>query len=56
MILLGLNIDHSATVRPARYRAFDTSVGGMIEPDPMALDLEAERVQAVHAMKSRVIS
>ena len=46
MILLGLNIDHCATVRQARYRAAGAAAGGVIEPDPVALALEAERAGA----------
>ncbi len=40
---LGVNIDHSATVRQARYRGHARAVGGMIEPDPVQLALVAER-------------
>jgi pyridoxine 5-phosphate synthase len=43
MILLGLNIDHCATVRQARYREAPASVGGMVEPDPVSLALLGER-------------
>lgn len=43
MILLGLNIDHGATVRQARYQQADSTVGGFVEPDPVALALLAER-------------
>jgi pyridoxine 5-phosphate synthase len=41
MILLGVNIDHCATLRQARYRDAGESLGEFIEPDPVAL---AERV------------
>jgi pyridoxine 5-phosphate synthase len=43
MILLGINIDHCATVREARYRDAVEAVGGAVEPDPIALALLAER-------------
>lgn len=46
MILLGINIDHCATVRQARYRETGTTVGGAVEPDPIALALLAERAGA----------
>jgi pyridoxine 5-phosphate synthase len=42
MILLGVNIDHCATLRQARYRAA-TADGGAVEPDPVAFSLAAER-------------
>src|SRR5260221_1373660 len=42
MILLGVNIDHCATVRQARYRGADTT-GGAVEPDPVTFALLAER-------------
>lgn len=45
-ILLGVNIDHSATVRQARYRGYEQARGGMIEPDPVAVALEAQRAGA----------
>ena len=45
-LLLGVNIDHSATVRQARYREERTACGGSIEPDPVALAYEAERAGA----------
>lgn len=41
-LLLGVNIDHSATLRQARYRDEPTSCGGFIEPDPVAIALAAE--------------
>ncbi|MCC6414596.1 MAG: pyridoxine 5'-phosphate synthase [Opitutaceae bacterium] len=57
MILLGLNIDHCATVRQARYRASGAAAGGVVEPDPVALALEAERAGAdgitVHLREDR---
>ncbi len=43
MLLLGLNIDHCATVRQARYRHASAPVGGTVEPDPVSLALLAER-------------
>ncbi len=45
-ILLGVNIDHSATVRQARYREHPADRGGMVEPDPVAVALVAERAGA----------
>lgn len=45
-ILLGVNIDHSATVRQARYRGQSSARGGMVEPDPVAVALEAQRAGA----------
>ncbi|MBM3854819.1 MAG: pyridoxine 5'-phosphate synthase [Verrucomicrobia bacterium] len=46
MILLGVNIDHCATVRQARYREAGATCGGAIEPDPVAFALLAERAGA----------
>jgi pyridoxine 5-phosphate synthase len=43
MILLGVNIDHCATLRQARYRDAGESLGPSIEPDPVAI---AERAVA----------
>lgn len=42
MILLGVNIDHCATLRQARYRGA-AGDGGAVEPDPVAFALAAER-------------
>src|SRR3954462_4466628 len=42
MILLGVNIDHCATVRQARYRGADTTAPA-VEPDPVEFALLAER-------------
>lgn len=42
-ILLGVNIDHAATLRQARYRDMKQSFGGNIEPDPLEIALAAER-------------
>ena len=46
MILLGLNIDHCATVRQARYRSVAPGAEPAVEPDPVALALQAERAGA----------
>ena len=43
MILLGVNIDHCATLRQARYREAGASTGGAVEPDPVTFALLAER-------------
>ncbi len=57
MILLGVNIDHCATLRQARYREAARTAGGNIEPDPVALALLAERAGAdgitVHLREDR---
>lgn len=57
MILLGVNIDHAATLRQARYRQHSATVGGAVEPDPVALALIAERAGAdgitVHLREDR---
>jgi pyridoxine 5-phosphate synthase len=57
MILLGVNIDHCATVRQARYRQVAVTDGGVIEPDPVALAVLAERAGAdgitVHLREDR---
>ncbi len=57
MILLGVNIDHCATLRQARYRQADATVGGAIEPDPVVFALAAERAGAdgitVHLREDR---
>jgi pyridoxine 5-phosphate synthase len=45
-IRLGVNIDHAATLRQARYRTYGRLRGGIVEPDPLALALEAERAGA----------
>ncbi|MFP4358660.1 MAG: pyridoxine 5'-phosphate synthase [Puniceicoccaceae bacterium] len=44
--LLGVNIDHCATLRQARYREEDRSCGGFVEPDPVFLALRAEQAGA----------
>jgi len=41
-----VNIDHAATLRQARYRGYPRLRGEMVEPDPVALALEAERAGA----------
>ncbi|HTO02236.1 MAG TPA: pyridoxine 5'-phosphate synthase [Opitutus sp.] len=57
MLLLGVNIDHCATLRQARYRQNDATSGGAIEPDPVAFALLAERAGAdgitVHLREDR---
>ena len=45
-IRLGVNIDHAATLRQARYRDCGRLRGEMVEPDPVALALSAERAGA----------
>ncbi len=56
-ILLGVNIDHGATLRQARYREFARECGQMVEPDPLLLALLAERAGAdgitVHLREDR---
>jgi pyridoxine 5-phosphate synthase len=57
MILLGVNIDHCATLRQARYRDAGATEGGAIEPDPVAFALASERAGAdgitVHLREDR---
>jgi pyridoxine 5-phosphate synthase len=57
MILLGVNIDHAATLRQARYRAAGATHGGAIEPDPVALAFRCEQAGAdgitVHLREDR---
>ena len=57
MILLGVNIDHCATVRQARYRQAPVTVGGAVEPDPVTLAVLSERAGAdgitVHLREDR---
>jgi pyridoxine 5-phosphate synthase len=45
-ILLGVNIDHFATLRQARYRDTGRLKGQMVEPDPMVLSLLSEKAGA----------
>ena len=42
MILLGVNVDHVATLRQARYRDEPNTHGGFVEPDPAAMAWLAE--------------
>jgi pyridoxine 5-phosphate synthase len=57
MILLGVNIDHCATLRQARYREAAATTGGAVEPDPVTIALSAERAGAdgitVHLREDR---
>ncbi len=57
MILLGVNIDHAATLRQARYRPAGAARGGNIEPDPVALAFRCEQAGAdgitVHLREDR---
>jgi pyridoxine 5-phosphate synthase len=46
MILLGVNIDHCATLRQARYRDAAGAEGLGVEPDPIALAEKATRAGA----------
>jgi pyridoxine 5-phosphate synthase len=45
-ILLGVNIDHCATVREARYRDVGRLRGEIVEPDPLAFAFAVERAGA----------
>ncbi len=45
-ILLGVNIDHFATLRQARFREVDRNCGQMVEPDPVLLALLGEKAGA----------
>ena len=45
-IRLGVNIDHAATLRQARYKGYPRLRGETVEPDPVAFALEAERAGA----------
>ena len=57
MILLGVNIDHCATLRQARYRDAPATSAAAVEPDPVAFALLAERAGAdgitVHLREDR---
>jgi pyridoxine 5-phosphate synthase len=57
MILLGVNIDHCATLRQARYRDAAGAPGGAVEPDPVTFALLAEQAGAdgitVHLREDR---
>jgi pyridoxine 5-phosphate synthase len=54
---LGVNIDHSATLRQARYREEKETCGKMIEPDPVLVALLSEKAGAdsitVHLREDR---
>lgn len=56
-ILLGVNIDHAATLRQVRYRDDKRTAGGMIEPDPVFVAMLAEHAGAngitVHLREDR---
>jgi len=45
-ILLGVNVDHCATVRQARYREHSLDFGDEVEPDPVAFALLCEKAGA----------
>lgn len=45
-ILLGVNIDHVATVRQARYKDSPRACGGFVEPDPVTIALLCEKAGA----------
>ena len=45
-ILLGVNVDHCATVRQARYREHALDYGDEVEPDPLAFALACEAAGA----------
>ena len=57
MILLGVNIDHAATLRQARYRSATATHGGFVEPDPVELAFRCEKAGAdgitVHLREDR---
>ncbi|MSU25363.1 MAG: pyridoxine 5'-phosphate synthase [Opitutus sp.] len=57
MIFLGVNIDHCATVRQARYREAAGAEGGAVEPDPVEFALASEHAGAdgitVHLREDR---
>jgi pyridoxine 5-phosphate synthase len=46
VILLGVNIDHGATLRQARYRDAAGREGPFVEPDPVALAVQSESAGA----------
>lgn len=56
-VLLGVNIDHAATLRQARYREAGRTCGQFVEPDPVAVALLAEQAGAdgitVHLREDR---
>lgn len=45
-ILLGVNVDHCATVRQARYRDHMLDYGNEVEPDPVAFAVLCEKAGA----------
>jgi pyridoxine 5-phosphate synthase len=45
-ILLGVNVDHCATVRQARYRSHSLDYGDEVEPDPVVFALACEQAGA----------
>ncbi len=45
-ILLGVNIDHAATVREARYRGQVQEFGPIVEPDLIEIALLSEKAGA----------
>ena len=45
-ILLGVNVDHCATMRQARYRDHPLDNGNEVEPDPVAFALDCEAAGA----------
>ncbi|MDR2513415.1 MAG: pyridoxine 5'-phosphate synthase [Puniceicoccales bacterium] len=45
-VLLGVNVDHAATLRQARYRDVERTCGSFVEPDPVFLALLAEQAGA----------
>ena len=57
MLLLGVNIDHCATVRQARYRQAAATSRDSVEPDPATLAVLSERAGAdgitVHLREDR---
>ncbi len=56
-LLLGVNIDHAATLRQARYRDAGRTCGGVVEPDPVSVALLSEEAGAdgitVHLREDR---
>ncbi|MEZ5276664.1 MAG: pyridoxine 5'-phosphate synthase [Opitutaceae bacterium] len=56
-VLLGVNIDHAATLRQARYRESGRSSGFVVEPDPVLVGLLVEKAGAdgitVHLREDR---
>lgn len=56
-VFLGVNIDHAATLRQARYRSAGRTAGFVVEPDPVLIGLLAEKAGAdsitVHLREDR---